>query len=271
MVNLSHPSDLGGTVQELIEHSISTVIRGGVQAEAEKLVGELYDAVSDLKEARIDLREFCFDFDHVYHGQDHDPDTGFIIRGGEAVDGESRTYDTKISFNYHPFIWEFITGGLQWRLPARFSSFLYKCRDWFVESENLGLAIVCELDKQFPGYDFAKSVREAAKHQTPYAHSGFRIVTYPNGGERGAASDHTDKSFLSIHLGEQNGNLAVEGKILPHASTDRAYVFFGEKAEKMTDKRLRALRHGSVSNGAERWAVVFFLHTNQSLQSARHW
>jgi 2OG-Fe(II) oxygenase superfamily len=107
--------------------------------------------------------------------------------------------------------------------------------------------------------------------QRPYSTSVLRFLNYPDTPQQTGAKDHFDKSFLTLHLGDDGGELYVQDTtgawVLASPPQGMALVFFGVKALYASDGALKPLRHRSTTEpGKVRTAAVLFVHTNLDIE-----
>lgn len=107
------------------------------------------------------------------------------------------------------------------------------------------------------------------QHLQPYSVTTLRSLYYPDGPTQTGAKAHIDRSFLTIHLGDQGGKLQAlqdDGTwmdISPAAGF--AVAFFGVKVLWQTNGKKTPLRHRSVTfPGQDRFAFVHFGHVPTS-------
>jgi hypothetical protein len=109
------------------------------------------------------------------------------------------------------------------------------------------------------------------RHQQPYNTSALRFLHYPDVPEQTGAKAHFDRSFLTIHLGDEGGELYIQDAagdwILASPPQGMALVFFGVKALYASNGVLKPLRHKSTTEaGKIRTAAVLFAHIELPLE-----
>ena len=118
------------------------------------------------------------------------------------------------------------------------------------------------LDHVMPGYDFHERVR----HPRAKEGSILRFLRYKDTTKEVIAKGHTDKNLITFHLADSHPGLRLgHAGNLYLTSPDRALVFFGDKMEKITDGKIKALWHYVTDERAPRdkslrWAMIFFGH-----------
>ena len=130
----------------------------------------------------------------------------------------------------------------------------------------LGQKIDDESPDLFSG-PLATNIQQCLLHQTAYSSTTLRGLWYPPGKNQRGAKKHIDRSFLSIHLGDEGGALIglkdehdEVGEIIS-PEKGQALVFFGIKALLASRGRVKPLWHYStVEAGKDRRALVQFIH-----------
>lgn len=198
-----------------------------------------------------------------------DPDEGLLERTGW-------TGDEKSVFNYK----EGLHSVAEWRFGV---DGLTKIEQAFLSScaQLHGALLSCALDvaraidagAQVPEVSFLAEVEAATRTPAAWSRHMLRHLFYPPraDGEMRRAGVHRDRSLFTLHLGDRGGYLYTPDT---HGMTQKievplgmAAVFFGRKAEHVSQGKLRALPHGSSAQpGETRRATVFFVHANLELQ-----
>jgi isopenicillin N synthase-like dioxygenase len=132
--------------------------------------------------------------------------------------------------------------------------------------KSLASSIVGELVKRedLP-IEYALDALVPFRLQRPYSTSVLRFLRYPDIPGQAGAKDHFDKSFLTIHLGDDGGELYIEDRagqwVLASPPQGMALVFFGVKALYASNGVLTPLRHKATTEpGKVRTAAVLFAH-----------
>ncbi len=107
--------------------------------------------------------------------------------------------------------------------------------------------------------------------QRPYGTSVLRFLHYPDTPNQTGAKEHYDKGFLTIHLGDDGGELYVmddQGNwVLASPPQGMALVFFGVKALYASNGVLKPIKHKSVTEpGKVRTAAVLFAHLDVGVE-----
>lgn len=108
----------------------------------------------------------------------------------------------------------------------------------------------------------------------PYFTTTLRSLYYRDSPGQVGAQEHIDRSFLTIHLGDQGGSLqtpAANGEWVDISPPEGfAVAFFGVKALWVTKGRKGPLLHRSVTvPGKDRFAFVHFGHVPLKFHSVR--
>lgn len=128
---------------------------------------------------------------------------------------------------------------------------------------HVGQQLTRALDKLY-NLGCSGSYAECCLSSMPYSTTTLRSLFYEGVPGQTGAQAHIDRSFLTIHLGDEGGNLQmlIDGQwqnISPPAGY--AVAFFGVKALWVTHGRILPLKHRSVTiPGQDRFAFVHFGH-----------
>ena len=110
-------------------------------------------------------------------------------------------------------------------------------------------------------------INDTFRLSRPHNVSTLRLLLYPDIPGQTGAKEHFDKSWLSLHLGDDGGEIMVldaSGQWVK-ASPPRGSLlfFFGVKALALSNGELKPLRHKSTTlPGKERTAAVMFVHAD---------
>lgn len=116
------------------------------------------------------------------------------------------------------------------------------------------------------GIDCHTDYMQCQRFANPYCATTLRSLFYPDSPTQTGAQAHIDRSFLTIHLGDEGGNLQMLiddqwQNISPPAGY--AVAFFGVKVLWVTNGLKQPLRHRSVTfPGFDRFAFVHFGHVS---------
>lgn len=202
------------------------------------------------RKLQSDQRDWCLQ----RPGED-ESDLGLIQRyGGE--------YDVKSFFHHDSSLLEQLT---QQRLlyDARDTEFLSANSRLLKGVNDIGCQLVEALDELY-NLDCSADYLHCLQNGAPYCATTLRSLFYPAGPLQTGAKAHIDRSFLTIHLGDEGGSLQVliDGQwenISPPAGYGVA--FFGVKVLWLTAGTKQPLRHRSVTfPGSDRFAFVHFGH-----------
>lgn len=110
-------------------------------------------------------------------------------------------------------------------------------------------------------------MRNTFRLHEPYNTSVLRYLEYPDINHQTGAREHYDKSLLSIHLGDDGGELYAFDRsgewVAISPPPGMAVVFFGVKILYATDGKLLPLKHKSTTvPGRMRTAMVMFAHAD---------
>ncbi len=139
----------------------------------------------------------------------------------------------------------------------------------YQELKDMALGVIDELDRKklLVEGDFLRIVKNTFKLPKPHNVSVLRYLNYPDTPDYTAAKEHFDKSFLTIHLGDESGELYIVDKDEQWKSVSppqgMALLFFGVKALYASKGLISPLRHKSVTTpGQARTAMVMFVHAD---------
>lgn len=187
---------------------------------------------------------------------EHEVDLGLIQRNGAE-------YDTK-SFLHHDHSYYMRLKKAKVAASSVDATFLM-ANQWLLDAVNRnGLELVKALDAQY-NINCADSYVACQKEVLPYSTTTLRSLYYPDGPHQTGAKAHIDRSFLTIHLGDEGGSLQImqqDGQWVNISPPDGfAVAFFGVKALWMTGGRKQPLKHRSITfPGSDRFAFVHFGH-----------
>ncbi len=203
-------------------------------------------------------------------GDPADPDDGLVIRRGEdrhANAGDK--YDNKSVFQYKGIR---RLGSLLEHHGVHYDQKLYT---WLMNLQSLhSHCLRCirnfgnELDTLMPGFDFAGGIERATLQDIHCL--GLLHYSEPQKIGDVVAKHHVDRNFITVHLDESHKGLLVRnsGKAcFTYAKKPQEVLAFtGAKAEIMTGGKLRFVPHEVRATeqfvGKNRWAVIFFGHTD---------
>lgn len=187
---------------------------------------------------------------------EHENDLGLIQRNGAG-------YDTK-SFLHHDHSYYMRLKGAKVDADNADATFLAANQRLLDAVNRNGLELVKALDAQYK-IGCADNYATCQKEVLPYSTTTLRSLYYPDGPRQTGAKAHIDRSFLTIHLGDEGGSLQImqqDGQWVNISPPDGfAVAFFGVKALWMTGGRKKPLKHRSVTfPGSDRFAFVHFGH-----------
>ena len=194
-------------------------------------------------------------------GNPKDWDDGYVPRDGKGC-------DNKHFFHYRPYLSALLehaaTDYSQQREWLKNLDILWHyCRSRF-------LRIMTDLDECIPGYDFGQRFMSSFA-KTRHA---IRLLSYNERLMPGQllGKPHTDRNFGTFQVYETHPALVLEidGKEIEYRPVrDRALVFTGDKAQKLTGGFLPAVPHKIVvpadftaRENEARQSIVFFAHTD---------
>jgi hypothetical protein len=127
-----------------------------------------------------------------------------------------------------------------------------------------GRSLTRALEEQF-GPQCSWNYSYCSRISMPYCTTTLRSLYYPEGPAQSGAKAHIDRSFLTIHLGDQGGKLQsldTRGQWMDISPpTGWAVAFFGVKALWVTKGKKGPLKHRSLTiPGNDRFAFVHFGH-----------
>ena len=192
-----------------------------------------------------------------------DPDLGLIQRGG----GE---YDVKSFFHHDISLIErlqlegLLTNQMNIECLTDDEKFLAANEHLLNALGYFGHSLAAGLDEMYQ-LGCADRYMECLKRVQPYSTTILRSLFYPDGPEQTGAKAHVDRSFLTIHLGDEGGKLQAldaQGSWMDISPPEGyAIAFFGVKALWVTQGQKSPLRHRSVTiPGQDRFAFVNFGH-----------
>jgi 2-oxoglutarate-Fe(II)-dependent oxygenase superfamily protein len=184
-----------------------------------------------------------------------DMDDGLIRRSKDYL------YDNKWFFHYRPSLKSnLIARGMD--VSAHESLFRF-CGMLYDVCRSLAHTFASAFDQALPGYDIAKRHADVSDELDV-----LRILRYDRnvGGEIG--KPHTDRDGFTFHIAETRPGLRIGDTRESYAAEkNHILVFPGQKFERVTAGRIRALPHDIVDNPApdaeSRWSVVFFAHMRE--------
>lgn len=188
---------------------------------------------------------------------------GLIRRDGQA--GKDRKW-----FVHYAVDWDALVTGPMTDHPTLALAALYQ------HVNELGASICSALLAARPelfAADVATSLQQAGSRAVSGGTNTLRGLYYPaataDAKPQTGAKGHFDRSFLTVHLGDEGGDLyahesaeTTEGvRVSPVAG--QALVFFGVKAAIASNGQIEPLFHSSRTNpGEDRTALVQFLHAD---------
>lgn len=187
------------------------------------------------------------------------PDSGWTRRDGTQQD-DGKYDDKKQIFHFNPLLlpW-FAEHGMAcaphryWWLHLYLPQLYHVCRSTIH-------TYAAALDVVLPGYSFYDRI---LAEDSECLHR-LRLLAYDE--ESAAGKCHCDIGFLTIHIEESHPGLRTgDERTLFVACPGEALLFFGEKAERLTNGRVKALWHEVTDERPRgdtdsRWSMVFFGH-----------
>lgn len=213
----------------------------------------------------------------------YEPDDGFIDWAGTVTQSSNGFQkDVKRMFHYRPDFWKMFLGCMSMNMPQKSFSIetrflLQKCQSLFVYHMQIALALLVAFDRLqiIPG-SFAHAFQECLEYPVATSRSLVRLIDYPSqiGTER--ARVHFDRSFLTLHAGDEGGELFVRHEdgteVVVSPKPGEILAFWGAKATLHTKDCAHVLSpvaHGARgAQNSTRRAVVSFWHINHVLWDA---
>lgn len=202
----------------------------------------------------------------VRKGEDG-PDLGFISRE------LNHSGDIKHFFHWSHDLFMLLDSEQKKVLRSRSSDFdaIDAC---YKHINEISLAVGAALQKfrgDVFGSDLVRNMYCSTRCSTPYSTNTLRSLLYPPVVEQKGAHPHDDRGFFAVHLYSQNGELVgykPNGEVIMLRPPDEhAVVFFGAKAEIMTNGYVKSFRHGSMVNPRKnRRALVQFVHADIGME-----
>lgn len=200
----------------------------------------------------------------------NDPDYGYIRKGERG--GE----DSKHCFHWTLALSELLSKK-EVVLGRADQEFLSECKKLYEECDRLARAVAAAIDSECSlPISFAEELKRSALAPAPFSRSTVRLSEYDSLESSKRAQVHRDRSLFTIHAGDTGGKLfeysdeAGDDPQEIDVPRDMAVVFFGLKAELLTNGICRALWHGAEAEvGEKRSICTFFSHANYALQHTR--
>lgn len=197
-----------------------------------------------------------------------EPDVGLVYRPGKG------NADHKYFFHYSHDL-----KALAWGQRLSHGAIhheLIVIERLYSELNRTALAIGAALEDILPsqlGGVLVKRMLQSMNESHPFATTTLRGLWYPaHAGQKGARA-HLDRSFLTLHLGDEGGSLlALSNENDPHGRVisprkGNALVFCGVKMLELARGRLTPLWHKStVEANRDRKALVHFVHVPTAVQ-----
>lgn len=193
-----------------------------------------------------------------------DPDDGYIRKVG-ALRDDGVYDDHKEFFHYrHRLVPRLARKGVS--IESYRAWLNHSLQELHLQCASTCRMIASALDQRLEGYRFTERV--SAAHAS--AMSVLRLLSYDLAGAHGKnliGKGHTDKCFLTLAGMEERSGLRIAHEAHPiHSRANTALVFFGDKAERLTNGRCKALWHDVVdtssntARASSRWSIVYFCH-----------
>lgn len=185
------------------------------------------------------------------------PDSGWLNRDG-ALRDDGVYDDKKQIFHFNPLLMPWLTEHAVAHAP--YTQWLYAQSKLYDACRSTVHTYMGALDAILPGYSFYDRI---SKENSEYLHR-LRLLAYDE--ESAAGKGHYDIGFLTIHIAESHPGLRTgDERTLFVARPGEALLFFGEKAERLTSGRLKALWHEvtderPAGDTRSRWSAIFFGH-----------
>ncbi len=224
-----------------------------VKVDEPSLITEVRDSFKYFVERRKEKKDFDF-WCHRIPGE-HEDDLGLIRSDGKVK-------DLKWYFHDNVFLRRVLEKNSD-NLASSDYDFLEVNQKLFNEINKIGIAITEALDHLYD-LDVANQYVLSTADVVPYSTTTMRGIYYPDVLNQNGARKHFDRDFLTIHLGDEGGQLiaVVDGKeriISPPLGY--AVVFFGVKVLWVTKGKKEPLIHKSTTQkGLSRFAIVHFGH-----------
>jgi len=201
---------------------------------------------------------------------ERDPDDGLIFSGEPPK-------DIKWRFHFRPGVFEALEQSIPETFRGSLEEFCSNCELIFHTHFTLILKLTQALEEVQPELEgVCDEIIASQCKPGPTSRSVLRVLHYPAQSNETLAKVHSDRSFLTLHAGDQGGKLFLrledgeEKVISPPAG--QAVVFWGAKAwifGKEKGIMLHPIAHGAQSIPGEiRRALVSFWHINRELWHA---
>lgn len=240
-------------IEQLIEESYTIVDTRIQKKDFEKFMTLMKDLIA---EADSEEGKYCPDATSV------EPDRGLFLRGSSKEQGKR---DDKWCFHYRPSLFS--------EIEKKFGQQIYD-QDLLSEVCSVGHNLYCqlrehtdammrELDRILPEYGIL------SQYQHPWSEDlhSLRAIAYKRPkADQNVAGYHYDRNFITASGYESHPglNLVINGAKIPYDYKEgKVLLFLGDKAEKLTDGKLKGMVHGVdvLEKGTQRDAIVFFGHT----------
>jgi len=195
------------------------------------------------------------------------PDVGLI----DLTDGKTKGRDIKWFFHYAPDLVQLANQSGLSITPQMREGIKAMHRAYLHINQQICL-FAAQLEEAVPGYfvkpGFAGRLEKTAQDFRPFTTTTLRGLWYPDVPAQKGAKLHIDRSTLTGHCGDKNGELfALVGKnqerIVISPPRGHMVIFPGVRILFETNGRLRPLPHGSTNQpGKDRMAMVQFGHTD---------
>ncbi len=178
--------------------------------------------------------------------------------------------DTKYFYHHNRFLLQQLSKLRNKFMSREDHEFVNAVESLYQYTCDLGGEIIAALDRWFDYgalSEYCRTCMQSYPDVDPYSLTTARSLYYPAGPEQHGARAHYDKSFITIHLGDQGGELIGfkdEEDDLGFPISPRpgeAIVFPGLKSKWVSRDELKVLRHKSITNpDQDRFAQVLFCH-----------
>jgi hypothetical protein len=192
----------------------------------------------------------------IQRGGENEYDIGLVQRNGDG-------HDVKSFFHHDHTLKQRLLNAGQFTDEAD-TQFLLQNLALLKHVNEVGRLLTRALDTCFH-LNCAKQYELCQRSTLPYSTTTLRGLHYADGPNQTGAQSHFDRSFVTIHLGDQGGTLQTQTvdeqwvDISPPPGF--ALAFFGLKARWVTNDRKGPLRHRSITiPGRDRFAFVHFGH-----------
>jgi len=192
----------------------------------------------------------------VHRPGENEYDMGLIQRNGGQ-------HDVKSFFHHdHSLNDRLLTAGLL--TDEADTHFLMQNLALLKHVNEAGMLLTQALDALY-GLNCADLYESCSRRSLPFATGTLRSLYYVDSPRQTGAKAHIDRSFLTIHLGDQGGSvqtLTTDGEWIDISPPQGfAIAFFGVKVLWVSKGQKGPLRHRSITiPGQDRFAFVHFGH-----------